>query len=131
MSENIRSNYCSALTKNHSIYSPNDCKIANHNYYEAIQLTIVNSGCYTFISKSNVKIIGSIYIHSFDVSTPNSNLIVHQHGNKNKTRFNFTVQLETAITYVLVVSTYLPNEIGNFSITVSGGSKANFSRMGK
>lgn len=129
-SANVQSNYSSALTKNNSIYSPDDCKIANH-YYEAIQLSVSKSGCYNFISQSNVSIIGYIYIHSFDVFNPNSDWLVHHDGNDNNAQFNFTVQLETAIKYVLIVSTYLPDDIGNFFIIVSGASKVNFSRLSK
>lgn len=130
VSSSIQSNYSSALTMKHPIYSLDGCEIPNR-HYEAIQLTVSNSGCYTFISKSAVNIIEYIYIHSFDVSNPNSIWSAHYNGNEKSTQFNFTVQLQTAINYVLVVSTYLPNEIGDFSIMMSGASKINFSRMSK
>lgn len=130
MSASVQSKYSSALTSNHPIYSPDHYKVANH-YYEAVKLTVSNSDCYTFISTSDVNTIGYIYNDDFDVAEPNSNWLVHHQSNENGTQFNFTVQLETVMKYVLVVSSYLPNEIGNFSIIVSGISKVNFSRISK
>ena len=125
-----KSEYSSRLTKNSPIYSPDYCNVSNH-YYEAIQLTVSSNGCYTFISESNIGIIESIYNDSFDVFMLNSNLLLHYHGNKNDIGFNFTVQLETKITYVLILSTYLPSMMGTFSITVYGASKVKFTRMSK
>lgn len=130
VSANVQSSYFSALTKNHSIHSPHRCRKANH-YFEAVQLSVSHTGCYTFISKSDVNLVGYVYVHSFDLSNPNANLFVHYDGNENSAQFNFTVQLETASEYVLVVSTYLSNEIGSFSITASGPNTIDFSRIGK
>ena len=130
VSANIQSNYFSALTRNSPRYSPDDCTLATH-YYEAIELTVSNSGCHTFVSTSSINIVVYIYIHYFNISNPNANWLMHHHISENNTQSNFTVRLETANKYVLVVSTYVPNEIGTFSIMVSGVNKVNLSRMSK
>lgn len=130
VSVNVQSNYSSALTTNNPVCSPDHCLVANH-YYEAIQLAVSSSGCYTLISKSTVNILGYIYIHSFNVFNPNFNAFVHHNVDENNVHLNFIVQLQTAINYALVVSTFLPNEIGSFSITASGANKVTFNRMSK
>lgn len=118
------------MTRNHPIYSPNDCKVVNH-YYEAIQFTVSNNGCYTFISKSNVNIAETVYIHSFEAANPITNWIANHHGNKNNDPFNFTLQLENSFTYVLVVSMIHSYDRGNFSVNVSGSGKIDFNRLSK
>ena len=127
---NIQSNYSSALTKNNSVYSPDHCRVANH-HYEAVQFRVTKSGCYTFISKSDLSIIGYLYTHSFNVFNPNSEWFVSHHSNENNAQLNFTVQLDSTIKYVLIVSTYLPNKMGNFSIIVFGASEVIFTHMSK
>lgn len=115
------------MTEISSKYQPSDCKIANH-YYEAIKIKISNHDCYTFIIKSSINIVAYIYQHNFNIYKPHLNLLVHYNGSQNETQLNFEVYLQTTIKYVLVVTTYLPNIIGNFSIVVSNPSQVNFNR---
>lgn len=130
LSTGIQSNYFSALTKNHPVYSLGSCSIVNR-YYEAIQLTVSTSGCYAFIIKSDINIIMTIYIDSFYLFYPRAEYFAYNHGNQNNTLSNFTVQLDATVVYVLIVTTYLPHTMGNFSIVASGTSKVNFNHMGK
>lgn len=129
-SENIQSTYFSVLTRNSPRYSPDDCTPATH-YYEAIQLTVSNSGCHEFVSTSPISIVMYLYIHHFNISNLNANWFVHYHIRENSTESKFTVRLKNAIKYVLMISTYVPGKIGNFPIMVSGTGKVDFSRMSK
>ena len=94
-------------------------------------MTVSENGCYNFIIKSNVNMIGYIYTHYFDELNPNSNLFIYHSGNKPDVQYNFTIQLDITTKYILVVSTYYPYITGKFSIVVSGPANVSFNHISK
>ncbi|CAF3733935.1 unnamed protein product [Adineta steineri] len=69
-----QSNYSSALTENHPMYSQNGCDLST--YYEAIQVNVNESGYYTFASNSSIDISGIMYKDDFNPVNGLQNLIL-------------------------------------------------------
>lgn len=81
------------------------------------------------MSKSSVNLIGYVYYDYFNVFKPSFNLFAQHNNSESNTQFNFEIYLLATMRYVLVVSTYFPNTIGNFSIFLSGPSEINVKRL--
>lgn len=127
---NVQSNYLSALTQSSQLYSFDSSTIANR-YYEVIQLAVSKSGCYHFIIKSYMHIIAYIYNNTFNALDLNSDLLAYHNGNETNTQIYFTLQLNITTTYMLVISTYFPTMIGNFSIHVYGPDQVHMNATSK
>lgn len=114
----VESMYSSALTVNSQAYSRN-CRISNY-YYETIQVAAVTTGFYSLSGKSEVDIYGYIYKSNFNPLSPFENLLSENGVSCGDRQFVLTTILDTVSTYILVVTTFSPNETGNFFIFVSG-----------
>ncbi|CAF1391897.1 unnamed protein product [Adineta steineri] len=114
----VQTVYASELTKKSSQYW-RDCT-SSKSYYEAIQVNAHRSGLYTFVSKSNMNTYGSIYKDYFNPSNPLGNRYSHDNNSCNQKEFRFTVALEISIIYILVVTTFTSDTVGEFSIFISG-----------
>ncbi len=110
--------YSSALTVNSQTYSRN-CRISNY-YYETIQVNAITTGVYSLSGKSEFDIYGYIYKDNFNPLNPFENLLLENGVSCDDRQFVLTTILDTGVTYVLVVTTFFPNETGNFTIFVSG-----------
>jgi hypothetical protein len=67
---------------------------------------------------------GYLYENSFDPNNPNINLLIRNlYGCGDQ--FEFTAALESNTTYILVVTTYLSNITGAFSVFASGPNNIN------
>jgi len=110
--------YSSALTTDSQIYS-RTCRISNY-YYETIQVNAASTGVYSLSGTSRVGIYGYIYKDNFNPLNPFENLCSENGVNCGDRQFMLTTILETGTTYILVVTTFSPNDTGNFSIFVSG-----------
>jgi hypothetical protein len=120
--------YSSILTTNSSKYSPKDCSIAHHNYYEALKLTLLTTGYYRFSSNSSIGLNVYIYQGMFDPHFPSCNLIAEKH---EETDFQMSLYLEVKMNYVLVVTTSIGNQTGTFSITGAGSNCISIQHMSK
>jgi hypothetical protein len=116
------------LTTNSSKYSPKVCSIAHHNYYEALQLTVLTTGYYRFSSKSSIDLNGHIYQGMFDPHFPSRNPIAER---REQTDFQMSIYLEVEMNYVLVVTTSIGNQTGAFSITAAGPNYTSIQHMSK
>lgn len=125
----IQSIHLSALTMNSSTFFQ-DCFKYSH-YYETIQVNVLTSGFYTFISSNDVITYGYVYKDHFNPFNPSANLISRHRGVCSKGQFYITAAFETNVTYVLVVTTSMSNGTGNFSILASGPNIVNFKNIGK
>jgi len=98
-----------------------DCRISNY-YYDTVQVNAVKSGSYSLLgkSKSNVRIYGYIYEHNFNPLNPFENLLLENGFSCGDRQFILTYTLRSGTTYILVVTTFSPNETGEFSIIASG-----------
>jgi hypothetical protein len=74
---------------------------------------------------------GYIYEDNFNPLDPFKNLPLHDDNSCTNKQFKLIVELNNSATYVLVVTTSRPNEIGNFSILVSGSHNINLNHNGE
>ncbi len=110
--------YSSALMTNSTTYS-RTCAKSNY-YYEAIQLTVVEVGNYSFRSNSNFDTYGYIYKSNFNPLNPFENLLSKNDDGCRDGQFKLISYLQTGTTYILVVTTFSSNVTGDFQISVSG-----------
>ena len=90
----------------------------------------MTDGLYVLWSKNNnIHLYGYIYKDYFDALKPFENLLLQHDGSCNDGEFKLIVQLQINVRYVLVVTTYRPNTLGNFSIFISGPNNISFSHI--
>ena len=124
----IQSNYHGDLDRSSSMYCPNSCYGSNH-YYQAVMISVEEVGHYNFRSRSDFDAYGALYIDSFDPSKHSINMLVDDDDSAGDREFDLTVALQPQKTYILVVTTYLSNEMGNFQIIASGPASVEFVRV--
>ncbi len=110
--------YSSKLTVSTQTYS-RECSNSKY-YYETIQVHVEETGNYSFTSISSIKTYGYIYNNSFNPFNPNENLLSDNDVKCDKYQFQLKVYLQINVTYILVVTTFSPKEIGNFSVHATG-----------
>ena len=79
-------------------------------------------GWYTFTSRSSFDAYGYLYNGSFDPFSPLINLRTFDDDSGNDRQFQIGHQLQSGHIYTLVITTYTPNDSGNFSITANGSA---------
>lgn len=127
----VESNYTFALTHDHHTYSPPSCQIFSEYYYEALQISVNESGFYTIFSSTEnggTNMPFDIYKHEFYAHVPSANLIGKNHVCYKDHSSQNTIELQTSIRYILVVTTCVPNRVGNFLIRVYGKHSVSFQR---
>ena len=100
-------------------------------YYEAMQVKVMETATYIFHSNSIIDTYGYIYKDSFNPCNPVLNLISQDDDSGAKMDFQLTSFLQASTTYILVVTTYIKDVTGNFSILVSVPNNVNFSYFGE
>ena len=93
-----------------------------------MQLSAVTAGFYRFSSDSTIDLHGYIYQNTFDPLNPSLNLRAERGGELG---FQLSLFLETNISYILVVTSIVPKQIGSFSIVGHGPNSINARRIGK
>ena len=83
-------------------------------------MNITRSGIYSILGHSTIEIYGYIYENSFNPYNPFENLLLENGVSCGDRQFLFKTMLQAGGKYILVVTTYSPNEIGNYSILASG-----------
>jgi hypothetical protein len=116
------------LTANSPTYSHTSCGSSNY-HYEAIQVNVTESGCYSFGSNSSINIFVYIHKDKFDPFNPSTNSVARLDAKLINTQVKVITHLQAGTPYVLVVTTWSPNVIGTFSIIVSGPNKVNLNRL--
>lgn len=114
---------------NNQIYS-RDCDKQKF-YYESIQVKVIKSGYYSCLSHSTMDTYGFIYRNRFDPLNPTENLLQAEDDGGSDSQFRLNIYLSGGMTYVLVMTTYLPKETGLFSISVLGTNKVILERLSK
>jgi hypothetical protein len=105
-----------------------DC-IEPNFYYESIQVKVIETGYYTFLSDSTMDTYGYIYKDKFDPLNPLENLLSINDDGGSYFQFRLDIRLVVDMTYVLVVTTYDSRRTGEFSITVSGNNKVTLEHL--
>lgn len=105
---------------------------SNSYYYEAIEVNVMESGCYNLTSISTIDTYSYLYKNNFNPTFFNSiHLISENDRSFHSNQFEHIVRLETNIKYILVVTTNDPNVTGMFSLIVIGPKKVRFNRFSK
>ena len=120
--------YSSMLTTDSPMYSRVGCDGLD-SYYEAIEVKIFQSGCYSFDRNSSVLTYGYIYKDNFNPVNPFANLISEDDGNLNYNQFKLTIHLQANIKYMLVIVMDSSSEMGNFSTIVSAPNNVGFEHL--
>jgi hypothetical protein len=118
MSSVIQLAYSSTLTTNSQMYS-RACNQDNY-YYEAFQVNVPESRTYTIWSSSEIDPYGFIYEIHFDSLNPTENLISSDNDDGYDSQFKFEIPLYMDTTYILVVTTFQPKDVGNITINLLG-----------
>jgi hypothetical protein len=108
------------------MYCRGDCDF--YKYYEAVVVSVDETGNYNFRSQSDFDSYGAIYTNSFDPSDSSVNLLAYNDDGGGITQFSLTVVLQPQSTYILVVTTYTSHETGSFQIVASGPTSVRFVR---
>jgi hypothetical protein len=120
--------YSSALTTNSQKYGRTGCKLSDY-YYETIQVNVVTTDWYSLSSNSSLDTYGCLYEDHFNPFNPLENLISLNDQSCGNNQFKLVAYLQSNTTYVLVVTTFLTNKTGQFSIFASGPNKVTLSHI--
>jgi hypothetical protein len=107
-----------------------DCDKQNF-YYESIQVKVNTSGYYSFLSYSTMDTYGIIYKNTFNPLNPAENLIQEEDDGGSNFQFRLNIRLSGDMTYVLVITTYLPKQTSEFAIVALGTNKVVLERNSK
>ncbi len=117
--------YSSELTTNSSRYHRTINSTSNY-FYESIELNVNTTGNYRFVSQSNIDTYGYIYRGNFYPSYPSMNILEEDDQNGGINQFQITVELRSESKYTLVVTTYIEDITGPFSILAYGPDQVQF-----
>jgi len=105
---------------------------SSFNYYEPIQINVIQSGNYTLSSVGNLYgATGYLYKKHFNEFNPYERLITHNSDGCLQNEFKIITELQSSVTYILII---VPNSLrstGNFSIVVSGPNNVTFNPISK
>jgi hypothetical protein len=105
-----------------------DCSKPNF-YYESIQVKVIESGYYTFLSYGRIDTYGYIYKDKFNPLNPLENLLHTNDDGGSDFQFRLDILLFIDMTYVLVVTTSDSKGTGKFSIAAIGKNKVNLEHL--
>ncbi|CAF1172988.1 unnamed protein product [Adineta ricciae] len=128
----IQATYTSHLTMNSSKYyrSADDIE-PNHNY-ELIEVNVTEDGSYTLGSDSEMNTYGYLYQNKFDPFADAFVYFINENDDGGcNYQFKLTYYLYKHIKYILMITTFAPNETGSFSIFVLGPNNVTLERSGE
>jgi hypothetical protein len=128
MSSVILWTYQLELTTDSQIYS-RFCNLENF-YYGAFEVKVPEIRYYTIQSSSNIDTYGFIYENKFDPLNTTENLLASDdNGGGSGGQFKFDIPLYVDTTYVLVVTTSSPKQIGQIDINLLGLTNVRIKRF--
>ncbi|CAF1210287.1 unnamed protein product [Adineta ricciae] len=127
----IQSIYPSALTDFSATYCRKIYCYPPSYSYQAIQINVSTSGYYTIVSNSSMDTYGYLYNGTFDPSFTSQNLIIENDNSAEHEQFGFAYALQSAGTYVVVVTTYSARITGAFSLIMIGPGTVNYDQLNK
>lgn len=128
----VQTVYSSNLTFLNHQYSPAIC-LSPKYYYEAIELILNTTGAVRISGTSDFHICGYLYREYFDPFPASENSTTPTAEECNKRSYNIEIDavFQANIPYILIVTTYDKNEIGEFHIVISSLTRAFINRMSK
>ncbi len=117
--------YSSELTTNSSRYDRTNNFTSNY-FYESIELNVNTTGYYRFVSQSNIDTYGYIYQGNFYPSNPSMDIHEEDDQSGGNNQFELIADLRSESKYILVVTTYIEDITGPFSIVAYGPDQVQF-----
>ena len=124
----IISDYSGAITYSSGQYTRPEGAAGTY-YYEAIEIRVNTPGTYSFKSISDIDTFGYIYQGNFYPQYPQYNIIAKDDDGATNGQFLVTAELRADITYILVFTSFHPNQIGTFTISASGPDNVFYNRQ--
>ncbi|CAF0936812.1 unnamed protein product [Adineta ricciae] len=124
----MESSFSSELTISSRTFRPSGCGTHSY-YYQAIQLNVIENGCYNLVSNNTISTYGYIYRDDFNPFNPAVNLFLQNYQSYHNHQFKFQTYLQINTTYILVVSTSNPNVTGMFAVLAVGPHRINFNPL--
>ena len=121
------SSYASGLTENCSVYDRYGG--SGKYYYEAIKISVPETGFYSIGSFSYMDTFGYLYSNSFNPSKVEENLITGDDDTAEKAQFLVQALFTKGKTYILVVTTHDEMVHGPFIIFSYGNKIVKFSSV--
>lgn len=118
------------MTQNSLKYGRQNCQSPNF-YYESININVIQSGIYTLSSISDISLHGYLFKQHFNSYRSSERLLFDDAVGCLWNDFKITIELQSSVTYVLVVTTTNENSIGDFLILASGPNNVTFNRISK
>jgi len=126
--------YSSELTTNNPTFYQTDCESYRlvWYYYELIQINVIQSGNYTFSIKSQSFITGISWYEQYfnpyiEYEPRNQPYLINCPGVSRK----LIVELQSDVTYILVVATISAPMIGNFYVLSFGPNRIILNKIRK
>ncbi len=115
------------------VYCRDRCSPADHQYdfdddYYYEMISVSNAGNFTIKSQSSINTYGYLYENSFDRFDTSSNLLMEDDNSGDNEQFKMTAFLQPPTLYFLVVTTFSPHVMGQFSIIAYGPSSISLTR---
>ena len=107
--------------------------LSSDYYYDSIQINVVQSGNYTLSSvDSRIQgVIAYLYKEHFSEYTSYERLTAHSSDSCPMNEFKIITELQSSVTYILIMTPYLSIGGGHFSILVSGPNNITFNPISK
>lgn len=118
------------MTENSPKYGYIDCEFSDY-YYESIQINVIQSGYYTFSSKTDIDIMRQLYKQHFNSHSSSERLLNGDDINCPLVENKFITELQSTMTYIIVVTTRSYDKTGNYSILIFGPSNVIFNHISK
>ncbi|CAF1688203.1 unnamed protein product, partial [Adineta ricciae] len=99
-------------------------------FYDTIEIIPSTSGNYTITSKSdgNFDTYGYLYNNSFSLGALSVGLLAQDDDSGGNRQFQIVAYLQANVRYILIVTTYSINVVGNYSITASGPGRVSLAK---
>ena len=116
------------ISRDDSIY----CGLSyGYTHYEPININVIQSGNYTFSSMSQMNLYGYIYRKHFNIYTLFERLRSYNEKECPYKQFKIIAELQSNVTYVLIVATRDSYTASYFSILTYGPNNITFNSISK
>ena len=99
---------------------------AGFHFYQTVPFSVNTTGDYVISSSSSMDTFGYLYQNRFDPSYTTVNLMLSDDDSAGERQFALRAHLRANTIYIVVVTTYNPREYGQYSLSFSGPSVAQF-----
>lgn len=120
-------NYSSALKSDTPTYAQFGASDDRY-HFEAIEISVCNSGSYSFRSHSSLDMYGYLYEGHFNPSNPSDSLLISNDDSDGSVQFLLRYSLRAGVVYFIVVTTYRSRTTGIFSVSGEGPGRITFRR---